>query len=1051
MALLLKQFFVLLALLGASTAVQAQTWLASPGSNDWNTGSNWDTTSVPNGTSASATLGTSSVTAMGLSAGTTVGNLLFNGSSSYLVTTNGNLLDLAGTGINNTSGVSQTLRTNSGEMLFQNNAQVVGVLLQNSLNSIIQFQDTAAAGTATILNSGTLNFIGTASAASASIFNTGSGSISFAGNSAGGQAWFDLSSGTTLDISQDTAGGVTVGSIEGAGTINLGANQLTTGISSLSATISGAINDGGSGGSLTKNGLGTLTLTGSNAFSGGTSIIGGEIFLSGGSLGSGPVVNQGTLVYALATTAVNQVTNTGTLIFQDNASAGSATLINNSLLNFNNNSSAASASIVNQGTVNFNNSATAANAAITNSGLMQFYNGSSAGSAVFHNGGAIYFTGDSATTMASAGGAGIDDGNLVQFQNFSTAGNASITVENSSTVNFTGNAQGGSSQYFINNGGTFNISGSTAGSISVDHFYAVAGSFVDLGSTDLTLISLFSSSVTSIIAGTVSGNGGTLTVLSSVSKLMLLGSNSYSGGTSILGGTLIVGDTNALGSGHVYNSGNLTVFGGPLSILVGGSYTQTSTGTLFLGLGGTAPLQSDAMSVTGTANLNGVLSIAAYGLFTPTLGDSFTVLTSVGGVSGNFSSVVNPFTGLRLLPYYLTNQVDLIAIQPSFTVLASTFNQKAVATALDAGVFDPTLQSLMAGVGVQSVSALPADYDLVSPAGLTPLFQMGFNLAQARAAMTSDRLNDIWASIDTHPQDWAGWGEPQFAANLGADQEKAMADNASEHGRWGAFAQGLGNFGTVTGDGNGPGYQFSTGGVAAGMDYRMSKDLVGGLLIGYNQSGTSQALDSVSVSGGQVGLYGGWRSGNLRLQGLVDGGVNNYNTTRTSYGGTATGTTRGMQVGMELGGEVDWDLDGLKVGPLVTGQFTHVSISAFSESGSASPLAFPDQGQDQLTSALGLQMAKAIPMGGLTIEPNVKALWEHLFQGNLDQITAGLTSSQGTFVVEGPALGTDGFRISAGLKAQLAKGLALQAQYEGLIGLTNYTSQDFTGGVSLDF
>jgi len=70
------------------------------------------------------------------------------------------------------------------------------------------------------------------------------------------------------------APGVTVGSIEGSGDVFLGANNLTVGTNHLSTTFSGLMQDGGilggTGGSLTKVGQGTLKLTGSNTYSGGT-------------------------------------------------------------------------------------------------------------------------------------------------------------------------------------------------------------------------------------------------------------------------------------------------------------------------------------------------------------------------------------------------------------------------------------------------------------------------------------------------------------------------------------------------------------------------------------------------------------------------------------------------------------------------------------------------------------------------------------------------------------------------------------------------------------
>ena len=74
---------------------------------------------------------------------------------------------------------------------------------------------------------------------------------------------------------------MTAGSIEGDGTYFLGSKQLTVGSNNLPTTVSGTINDGGAaggvGGSLVKVGTGTLTLTGDNTYSGGTTISQGAI------------------------------------------------------------------------------------------------------------------------------------------------------------------------------------------------------------------------------------------------------------------------------------------------------------------------------------------------------------------------------------------------------------------------------------------------------------------------------------------------------------------------------------------------------------------------------------------------------------------------------------------------------------------------------------------------------------------------------------------------------------------------------------------------------
>src|SRR4029077_18260794 len=76
-----------------------------------------------------------------------------------------------------------------------------------------------------------------------------------------------------------------IGSIEGDGNVFLGARNLTVGSNNLSTIFSGVIQDGGqnggTGGSLTKIGTGTLDLTGANTHTGNTIVNGGVLKIDG--------------------------------------------------------------------------------------------------------------------------------------------------------------------------------------------------------------------------------------------------------------------------------------------------------------------------------------------------------------------------------------------------------------------------------------------------------------------------------------------------------------------------------------------------------------------------------------------------------------------------------------------------------------------------------------------------------------------------------------------------------------------------------------------------
>jgi len=304
---------------GAARAVDAATWLANPGSGDFNTAANWTPAAVPTGT---AFFGASSGTNLSFSAGsTTVGGWTFNaGAPAYMFTiAGGQTLKFTGAGIvinggsasitnngalnfANTSTAGSATITNKGNLTFNNSSSGGSASVANT--GLMVFSNTSTAGSASITNSGTLGFLVGSTAGSASITNNGAlnfantstaGSATITTNSggrsnmltsaSGGTARFILNGTGLLDISGLATGGTTAGSIEGAGRVFLGSNNLAVGGNNLSTTFSGVVQDlgvgAGTGGSLTKTGSGTLTLSGANTYTGATVVNAGILDVEG--------------------------------------------------------------------------------------------------------------------------------------------------------------------------------------------------------------------------------------------------------------------------------------------------------------------------------------------------------------------------------------------------------------------------------------------------------------------------------------------------------------------------------------------------------------------------------------------------------------------------------------------------------------------------------------------------------------------------------------------------------------------------------------------------
>jgi autotransporter-associated beta strand protein len=278
-----------------TTQAGSATWNLNPASGDWNTAANWTPATVPNGPADTAQFAVSNTTGISISGPTEVNGIQFNpGASAFTIIASPMLtLTISGVGIMNNSGITQNFVIGdfggAATMIFKNSATAgANTIFTTLVSNFTEFHDTSTAGNATLIaDSGGF-----------------SASILFFDDSTGGTARVEIFG--NLDISAHNAPGVAIGSIEGSGIAFLGARNLTVGSSNVSTTFSGVIQDGGTaggaGGSLTKIGIGKLTLSGANTYTGGTTISGGTngtLFVTntrGSGTGSGVVrVNVGKL------------------------------------------------------------------------------------------------------------------------------------------------------------------------------------------------------------------------------------------------------------------------------------------------------------------------------------------------------------------------------------------------------------------------------------------------------------------------------------------------------------------------------------------------------------------------------------------------------------------------------------------------------------------------------------------------------------------------------------------------------------------------------------
>jgi YVTN family beta-propeller protein/autotransporter-associated beta strand protein len=117
---------------------------------------------------------------------------------------------------------------------------------------------------------------------------------------------FTVASGATLDLNSFNQ---TIGSLAGVGNVALGSAILTAGNDNTSTTFSGTVS--GAGG-LTKIGSGTLILSGTNSYSGATSVNAGALVVNGSIASSAVAVNNGAMLAGTGTVGATTTNSGGT-------------------------------------------------------------------------------------------------------------------------------------------------------------------------------------------------------------------------------------------------------------------------------------------------------------------------------------------------------------------------------------------------------------------------------------------------------------------------------------------------------------------------------------------------------------------------------------------------------------------------------------------------------------------------------------------------------------------------------------------------------------------
>lgn len=785
--------------------------------------------------------------------------------------------------------------------------------------------------------------------------------------------------------------------------------------------------------------------------------------------------------------------------FMDSASAGSATIINNrwGATIFAGVSIAENSQITNNsgGVTVFGDASSAANAKIVNNdrGRTYFYDNSTAGRATIVN--------NSGGSTSFYGGVTAKDASVINNAGGTVDVIGASTLQSNSTIDEVtiGAISGAGNISLINASlsvGSLNTDMLLSGSISKPDFYcrldmcwgtdSYTASLNKVGSGALVL------SGNSTYTGDTNVNAGMLVVTGSLASSVIVNDGAIFGGS----GTVVGLSANSGAIVAPGRAGTTLNVSGNVAFNAGSVY-QVSTN---------AAGQSSSIRAAGSANINNgsmVSVVAGSGDYHPST--DYTILTASGGVNGTFGGAVS--NSAFLIPTLRYDQdnvfLNLQRNGTGFIDVGDTPNQDAVADILDkiAGTPTPTAPktepvpttetgpvgttgspTTTAGTGTSqpNVAATPSTMtgltdDLLMLSAPDAQRALTTLSGQTSANLPRIQLGNMRMLNQQLLSRMAGYGSgfglqsslPFSNVQLAYEQPVSdapppyvgLVNGNSPDGR-GFWLQGIGSRGGADSSGGALGYDYSTGGLAAGIDRAITDRFTLGFNAAYTRNNVDfdTVADNSHIDSGYLNIYAAYADGPWQAKGVLGYGHSRYHSKRYIEVGSDTSIARGDTSGNEFGayGEIAYDipLNSLTIQPVAGLNLGWLKRDGYSESGAgAADLKVDDDILRSASTNLGLRIKRDFgesASGRTHLEARV--LWSHEF-GNTDATTTSsfVNAPGATFKVDGVQVRRDGFILGGGIAHEVSRKLSLYADYNAELRGDGQDQQTLVGGIRFEW
>jgi len=317
-----------------------------------------------------------------------------------------------------------------------------------------------------------------------------------------------------------------------------------------------------------------------------------------------------------------------------------------------------------------------------------------------------------------------------------------------------------------------------------------------------------------------------------------------------------------------------------------------------------------------------------------------------------------------------------------------------------------------------------------------------------------------------------------LAANAAqaAEEESAEGqDLGPDFGRWGFFASGTIGRGDYRDGERTPDYDYSSGNLTAGVDYRLSDSVILGAGLGFSRNNTDLRNDggSLDTTGFNLIGYASWYN---QSQWFVDGvltlGRNDYDLLRnlrytipavgsgiTTINQVASSNTKGDQLGASLAVGRDWQKGPWSINSYLRANYLSTDYDAYQERmianlpGAGLALAVDARKLTNTSTTLGGKATYVLSRDWGILMPHGQLEWERSYEDDATQlVTRFLADPTGTtFVQFGDEIDDNFFNVGVGVSALWPGGRSAFLAYERLLGSSRLSQDTLSLGVRVEF